>query len=440
MDIQHAITLIGRKMGDEYPFYSGIFKQLPKTLTTKVETMGLEYKDGDVLLRFLINPEYIEKTIRKFGWEKARTHFVELFQHQVLHVIFKHSFLKEPASLKKELAKELSVNSYIDRDKLLEGDKGIFPEDLGFENELGYKKYYEMLPDLLGDRFEISFVPYEGKDGESKENSGKVGRLELKDKKTGKVLASMDVHGGDVKKGSGNGQGNGSSEGEGTSLAEAKMDSIIQSAANECKRKNCWGSTPAGLRQELDLMFKKEEPMINWKAALREFCSNNSDTVLDVTNKRLSKRFGNRPGNRLVERLNIAIGIDTSGSISSENLMEFFNELSAIEKTSASMTVFECDCQIGRVYPYRQFNSNTLKKVSGGGGTDLEPVIARAKEEKFDAVIYFTDGEAPVINTNYNIPVVLVIENSYDYITKERLAYPYAQRVFYVENGKIKVH
>jgi predicted metal-dependent peptidase len=107
------------------------------------------------------------------------------------------------------------------------------------------------------------------------------------------------------------------------------------------------------------------------------------------------------------EVLNVAVTIDTSGSISDDDLIEFFAEIKAIHKNGARVTVIEADCAVCRTYEFRgKFDG----AVHGRGGTDLDPAMAWVdKQKKFDAHIYFTDFYAPKFEKRYRTPVLWIL-------------------------------
>ena len=73
------------------------------------------------------------------------------------------------------------------------------------------------------------------------------------------------------------------------------------------------------------------------EVVLKDFIASSSENVLDYTMKRKSKRYDTRPGTKKDDVLNVAIGIDTSGSIDEEMLKMFFNELRWIDKSCTTI-------------------------------------------------------------------------------------------------------
>ena len=93
--------------------------------------------------------------------------------------------------------------------------------------------------------------------------------------------------------------------------------------------------------------------------------------------------------------LKIVVAIDTSGSVTSREIAEIFNEIFAIlAKRQYRITVIECDSEIQRIYIVNK-PSDVKNDVAGRGGTYFTPVIAHINSDRYyrDAIlIYFTDG------------------------------------------------
>jgi predicted metal-dependent peptidase len=88
----------------------------------------------------------------------------------------------------------------------------------------------------------------------------------------------------------------------------------------------------------------------------------------------------------------ILVAIDTSGSVSNDELVEFFNEIRHIHKTGTEITVLQCDTQINSIEKY---NPKKDVKVQGRGGTEFNPVLEyyNKNTKKFTCLVYLTDGE-----------------------------------------------
>ena len=116
--------------------------------------------------------------------------------------------------------------------------------------------------------------------------------------------------------------------------------------------------------------------------------------IYKFTNKRISKRYGTRPGIKVQRNQKIAVGLDTSGSISYDALNLFFNEIHSMWQNGAEIEIIECDDKVQNTYNY---NGKFPKFVSGQGGTDFTPVFQHINKERntiYDGCIYLTDGFA----------------------------------------------
>ena len=92
-------------------------------------------------------------------------------------------------------------------------------------------------------------------------------------------------------------------------------------------------------------------------------------------------------------RQHMLLGIDTSGSVSDRELIEFMGEIHHIYKCGVDITIVQCDTEIKSIDPYKG-DKNMI--VKGRGGTYFDPVIEyfNANLRKYTSLVYFTDGEA----------------------------------------------
>lgn len=102
--------------------------------------------------------------------------------------------------------------------------------------------------------------------------------------------------------------------------------------------------------------------------------------------------------------LNIAVGVDVSGSISSAQFGQFMNQLKAIKGLSR-VKVIETDTRIVAMYDYFSVEPKRIVRNSGGGGTEFTPAFKLFKELKPDAILFMTDGDAAGNVQDPHIPV-----------------------------------
>jgi len=205
---------------------------------------------------------------------------------------------------------------------------------------------------------------------------------------------------------------------------DIKDDPVAQEFAKDIVRKaselcdNQYGNIPGAVQQQIAELLKRKKSIVPWGRVLRLFVASCQESVLDYTIKKISKRYGTRPGTRKGDVLKIAVAIDTSGSISEQQLVLFWNEIRWVWKNGAEVWVYECDTHLSERSPF-EFKGKWDGTVNGRGGTDIEPPLAAA-EGKFDALIYFTDFYAPHVNTRYRIPTLWVLTTE-----MEKDQYPY---------------
>jgi predicted metal-dependent peptidase len=157
------------------------------------------------------------------------------------------------------------------------------------------------------------------------------------------------------------------------------------------------GNLPAGVRR---LIQDMTAPKMNWREMLRMQLE--STIKSDFTWMRASRRGWHMdavmPGMKNDELIDIAIGIDASGSIDERMLRDFLAETQGImdQFQSYKIHIFTFDT---RVYNPQQYNSDNLDticdyEVKGGGGTDFDAIFNYLKEEQIEPkrLVVFTDG------------------------------------------------
>lgn len=147
-------------------------------------------------------------------------------------------------------------------------------------------------------------------------------------------------------------------------------------------------------------LLPDENAKIDWRAELRFFFSSLVEFDFDI------RRGFRRPLNggivlpRIAPRFGAkaAIIIDTSASMTDEDLSRVATETLAIAKRAAGEVVLIAgDTQIS--YEARTRRGEDIRphfaKIRGGGGTDLRPLIARAETYRPDVIVVATDCYTP---------------------------------------------
>jgi predicted metal-dependent peptidase len=157
------------------------------------------------------------------------------------------------------------------------------------------------------------------------------------------------------------------------------------------------GNLPAGVRRMIQDLT---EPKMNWRELLRMQLE--STIKNDYTWLRASRRGWHMdavmPGMRNDPMIDIAVAIDTSGSIGAAMLRDFLSEIQGIMDSFPAyrIHVFSFDTS---VHNPAQYNSDNLESIAeyepgGGGGTDFTAIYDYLKAEDIEPkrLVVFTDG------------------------------------------------
>lgn len=357
-------------------FYGHIMQQIGKVYckpeSQLIPTMGVGRGSSEMLVKLYVNTGFVQRLIDNSG-EKVWDHVGGVLEHEVLHLVFGHLNLDFSDVQRGRVATDLVVNSCIDRDRL--PGHPCIPEEYKFPRHQSAMWYYINLRDnpkyleqCRSGAFGVEGIMSDAVDPHALWKNCK------DDPMLGEVIKSL-----------------------------------VRKAKELCERD--YGNVPAKVIAQIDELLKTKKPIVPWQRVLRLFCASTTESSLDYTMKRRSKRFGTRPGTRKGDVLNLAVAVDTSGSISDEQLVMFFNEIRWVWHNGALVTVYEADAAIQHVYPFR---GKCTGKVHGRGGTNLEPVLQDVVTKRFDGLIYFTDFYAPVIEKRYNIPILWVLTTELD--------------------------
>jgi predicted metal-dependent peptidase len=115
----------------------------------------------------------------------------------------------------------------------------------------------------------------------------------------------------------------------------------------------------------------------------------------------------------------LAVAIDTSGSMSKEDISKILGEVASLRASAdCTTTVIQCDDSIHDVRSFAAFEEIKPKVIIfGRGGTSFCPVFELLEkgisgQEPVDALIYLTDGFGRVPDAAPNFPILWVLTRS----------------------------
>jgi predicted metal-dependent peptidase len=335
------------------PFYGlflvGMNKQYKMTLPTAgVSALGMG-------VQLAINPEFFDGLTEKQQ--------MGLLKHEILHVSFGHLIMKDRFEDMRlfNVAADLEINQYIDFEALPEGGLTLetFPE-LKLPERAGTKVYYDILDQAR-------------EDGTCPTLDNILGNMDGSSPYCHPTWEEFDELSEADKK-----------------LVQKQIEHQLKETA-EATEKRC-GSIPGELADIIARLNKIEPPSFNWKQYLRRFVGNSSIIYTKKLRRKYNKRYTGNPGLKIKYKNHICVGVDTSGSVSNAELVEFMSELTHMHKTGHKITVVQCDTSINSI---EEFNPKKDWDIKGRGGTCFQPVVDHYNEKGYyTALIYLTDGEA----------------------------------------------
>ena len=375
---EDSLAKISKNLILAEPFYGFLLIMLNKIWNKKVVPTAGVSKNG-INYQLAINPDFWETLTddHKFG----------LLKHELLHIAFFHltQHHNYPDRKLANTAMDMEINQYILSHLLPEG--GIILEDypdLNLDTKAGTRYYYDKL----------------SKAKEEKDKNGTSG-----DKNFDDLCDQMD-----------SGEGYPSDHptwDEFANLSEAEqklinkqVDTLLKQASEMTQKKK--GNIPGELSDYMIEMDKIVKPKFDWKGYIRRFTGISTKVFTKKIRRKENRRYTDNPGLKIKMRQHMLLAIDTSGSVSDNELKEFMNEIHHIHKAGVDITIIQCDTVIQSIKEYDGKFGGIA--ISGRGGTEFDPVLEYYNENlrKYTSLVYFTDGECTA-DVKPKAPVLWVI-------------------------------
>ena len=378
--IQDQLSRISKTLIFSEPFYGIFLIGMQKEFSKQCATAGVG-KHG-IGMRLVINPDF-------FG-ELSELHQQGLLKHELLHIAFGHIILADKYPNKKlfNIAADIEINQYIHYTMLPEGGLTLDTfSDLNLDERAGTDYYYKKLEKTMDKNGNSSCPQLQGildqMDGDSQychKEWKEIGDLPEVEKK----------------------------------LVQKQYEHQMKQTAEEIQKK-C-GTIPGELAEIIEKLFTINPPKFNWKQYLKRFINNASKIYTKKLRRKYNKRYAGNPGLKIKHKNHVLVGVDTSGSVSSEELIEFMHELNHMHKTGNQITVAQFDTELTDV---SEFDPKKNWEIKGRGGTDFQDVVDHYNDpkNKYSAFICLTDGEAP--NPEKCPKNALWVHSSYSNINEE---------------------
>ena len=368
------------------PFYGIFLSTLNKVIRDDVPTAGV-CKNG-INYQLAVNEKFwasLDNDKKKIG----------LLKHELLHICFHHLTDRDdfPDHELHNVAADVEINQYLTPDYYPTPDillPSTFPE-LKLPLKAGTKKYYELLSQAKANGSSpalnalLDSDPSSGgKHGDEGNDPNEKGSAAGNLHPTWKEFDSLSEA--DKK------------------LVKAQIDHQIKSIV---EGQRDMGFTPSELKGYIDSLFEFKPQSFDWKGYFRRFFGTSTKIYTKKTRRKLNKRFEENPAIKIKQKKKVRVGVDTSGSVSNKDLIEFFNEIYHMWKTGISITITEGDADISNVYEY---DGKMPTFVTGRGGTNMNPFVEYFnKNRQYNSLVILTDGFIPEKSVNTFKPLLTVI-------------------------------
>lgn len=397
-DVETKLSAARTRLILDKPFLGALVLRLPMVAadpkwcrTTATDARAFYYNTG-----------YID------GLTLDQTQFI--LAHEALHCALSHFARREHrAKHRWDLACDLAINPLLVKDGLKPPPGALFMDQ--FEG-MTAEEIYHQIDDLDDDTETLDQHLYDSENS-SGGGSGQSGQEQDKGGQSERPEAELDRESGGAP------QPNPLSESEREQLS-VQWQQRLAGAAQQAMQA---GKLGGGWARLVDHLL---QPQLPWRMLLAKYMSAISRD--DYNYSRPSRREGAAifPSLRSTQ-VDVVVVLDTSGSISAEEITEFMSEVDAIKgQVRARITLHACDAELAKDGPwdYEPWEEFKLPRdFTGGGGTRFTPVFewVHGRDRQPDLLVYFTDaeGEFPAREPSY--PVL--------WLVKGKAKVPWGQRV-----------
>lgn len=352
-------------LNKSHPFFARMTMTLIFVEDKKCPTMGVN-KYG----MLYYNPEFVESL--------TSDELMGVLCHEVCHCMMEHMTRGEKKDHKiYNVAGDLVINDMILQNGMKLPKKALLPS-----TNHTYK-----IPLQDGKELKITDINKKGADTIYAEIKNAVGKQKGNNSGGGDMRQGHDQH----RYGDNSGKNNNNVKHRDADYWKGK---VVESAMAS----KMAGKEPAGMERLIDNLLN---PKMSWQQLLQRFVRNR--IPYDFTWRRPSKKFystGVYLPKTTKEGVKIALLIDTSGSVSKEDLEKVFSEMKGIVTSVAGleMNVYFHDT---KMYEGEKLTNPSITDVhkaildsKGGGGTDFSVAYKYLEENEkdLDMVVHFTDG------------------------------------------------
>ncbi|MCI0506448.1 MAG: VWA-like domain-containing protein [Gammaproteobacteria bacterium] len=402
-DIELKLTAARTRLIIEKPFLGALVLRLPAVAANPnwCETTATDAR------KIYYNPAYID------ALDMEETQFA--LAHEALHCALSHFARRGHRDKRKwDIACDLAINPLLHSEGfklpagalMLDGFEGMTAEEIypsiedSFEEECHDKHVYDSDSNIKPN-------PEEADRGEGSSPDQPSGRNTQRQPQSGHSQQS-------AKPGDGSGSG---AAPQPLPLSQTERENLNtqwqQRLAGAAQQAMQAGKLSGAMARLVDYLL---QPQLSWRSVLAHYMS--SIARDDYSYARPSTRRGDPaiyPSLRSGQ-INVTVALDTSGSISDDDMRQFVSEIDAIKsQVRARVTLHACDAKLveGGPWVYEPWEEFRIPgKFIGGGGTEFAPVFDWIERSDFqpDLLIYFTDAKGNFPEQQPPYPVIWLIK------------------------------
>lgn len=354
---------------------------------------------------FYYNAQYIE------GLTLDQTQFI--LAHEALHCALSHFARREHRARHRwDLACDLAINPLLIKDGLKPPPGALYLDQ--FEG-MTAEEIYPSIADMDEETETLDQHLYDNEDSSGSRGSGQSGSGSSQEQSGQGERPEAEI---EPNRG-GAPQPKPLSETEREQLS-VQWQQRLAGAAQQALRA---GKLGGGLARLVDHLL---QPQLPWRMLLAKYMTAVSRD--DYNYSRPSRREGTAilPSLRS-SQVDVVVVLDTSGSVSADEIREFMSEVDAIKgQVRARVTLHACDAELAKDGPweYEPWEEFKLPRdFTGGGGTRFTPVFqwAHGRDRQPDLLVYFTDAQGEFPDQEPPFPVL--------WLVKGKSKVPWGQRV-----------
>jgi len=399
-----------------HPFYSVLLLNTRTRISDSVPTAAASINE------IIVNPEW-------FG-ALQKQESVGVLLHEVLHTALSHLTRRGNRNILVQspegqtvtlwnIAADIVVNSML----LENGHK--LPQEGCFDTE---GKYKSMSVEQVYEKLE--------KDLKKNKNSKSAGQ-----QMSGYKWSDQHIEGrtGPAEEGEENQQsGQGSQQKDDLNIKELsesehkkeqqRWQGVVEAAAT-AQRMSGKGDLPTGIQKSLDELLR---PKVKWNQILPYLLS--TYIPYDYSEVAFDRRLiahGIYISDLSDTKAQVAVALDTSGSISDDDINQFLSEAMCIlrGRNVSSVRLLTCDADVHEDIEMHSVEDRPVK-VSGRGGTSFVPVFRRLEDKTPQLLVYLTDGMGDYPKDPPSYPVLWILTQHLD---RDNQYYPKFGFVAYLE-------